>query len=58
MYGTVPVKKKNFVYINRALIKGKQKYEKKKSSLSPDPAKKTAGEKKQGLEVQLTLKVS
>ena len=46
-----------FFYIKRALAKGKQKYV-KKFRLSPDPAKKTVEEKKQGMEVRLTLEVS
>ena len=42
-----------FFYLNikKALAKEKQKYIEKKSSMSPDSAQKTVGEKKQGVEV-------
>ena len=42
-------------YIERALAKGKQKYTKKKSHLSPDPVKRKVGEKKQGMNVQFII---
>ena len=44
-----------FFLIKRVLAKGKQKYVEKKSRFLPDLVKRTVGEKKQGMQVNIRL---